>query len=570
MLRKTITCTVALAALLIAGHEILARGFGGGGGGFGGGGGGFGGGSRGGGSMSGGNRGGSGGSFSGSGNYGGFGGGSLSGNGGGSVRYSGGGSSSGNWGRSDSRPPNYGSIQNNTGYRGGWENNVNRPGQSGGGTAWVSPRGNAAAVQGPRGGVAAGARGPEGGSVSGIRTAYGARGDVVKGPAGGAAGRVEGPRGGAAAGVRGPGGNAAVAARGPYGGRGVAGLSSNYHRENWHGNTYYHWDHHFYRPYWWNNSVYYWPVAVPVGYFYPTLPSDSIQYTAQDGNNYYYYDGSYYQPSQQDGQSGYVAVQGPNQPTTQAADDAPTPQFANAPPDPFDTLKKAADFLASQQQLTMTVEDTFDEVNDAGQKVQLSSTRTIYLQRPDKLAVEFTSDQQQRKALYDGNVFTAVDMDKNLYATVAQKGSLDNMLDTLAKKYNMAMPLDDLLYSNPYERLVSQIEAGQYVGQDTVEGVACDHLAFRQEGSDWEAWIQQGPTPMIRKVSINYSGQTGQPRYEFDVTQWNSGAVPASAFQLSLPKDAKQIDMLTAVESGEGAQDTPPPAPSPGLQLKTN
>ena len=366
-------------------------------------------------------------------------------------------------------------------------------GHLGGGGGWVAgpAGGGAGPVIPPHDNRSAAAQAPAFSAAGNYPMAYGT-GAAVRGPAGDAAGVFHGPAGGTVAGVR-----------GPYGAGVVAALPSGYAGVAWHGTTYYHYGYNFYRPYWYNGAVCYWPVAPPVGWFFATLPPDYIAYTAGD-TTYYFSNGVYYQPATQDGQQGYVVANDPHAGSSASNSDGgpPQTQFANQVPDPFATFKKMSDFLGSQDQFTLQVADTFDEITDTGAKVQMWATRTAYVQRPNQMAVDFQSDTDVRHVVYDGSTLTAIDVTVNAYTTIAIPGPLDNMMDTLAMNYGMAQPVDNLIYKDIYSRIYPKIKAGQYVGTDTVSGVKCDHLAFRQQGLDWEIWIQQGDQPIPRKLSI--------------------------------------------------------------------
>lgn len=383
-------------------------------------------------------------------------------------------------------------------------------------------------------------RGAYGTAAGAARTPYGSWGAAVRGPAGNAAGVFHGPAGTTVAGVR-----------GPYGAGVVAALPAGYVGTAWRGQNYYYSGYNFYRPYWYGGSICYWPVDPPVGWFFTTLPQSYAQLTINNAT-YYWSNDVYYQPATQNGQQGYQVVDNP-QPNQTPTTNPAQPQFAAAAPDPFKTFQKMSDFLGRQDHFAMQLSDTFDEVSDVGPKIQLSSKRTVYLQRPDRAAMEFRGNGAHRHVVYDGKAVTAIDLTNNGYTTIDLQGPLDSVLDKLAKDYGMAQPVDNLLYKDVYSRVYPKLEAGQYVGIDTIGGVKCDHLAFRQQGIDWEVWIQRGDTPVPRKVSITHTDLPSHPQYTMEVTKWDTGPIPASAFEVTLPKDAKKIDILTLSAEVKGA-----------------
>jgi hypothetical protein len=78
-----------------------------------------------------------------------------------------------------------------------------------------------------------------------------------------------------------------------------------------------------------------------------------------------------------------------------------------------------------------------------------------------------------------------------------------------------------------------------------IEGVLCDHLAFRAPDVDWQIWIQQGAQPLPRKIVITTLDLPNAPQFGITVTQWNlQPAFDAQTFKFTPPAGMKQIDFL--------------------------
>jgi hypothetical protein len=391
-----------------------------------------------------------------------------------------------------------------------------------------------------------------------VASPYGA--NVYHGPAGGTAATyrgpyasgaaVEGPAGYGAAVVKGPAGGTAAAYRGPYTSGAVAHLPSGYTAATWHGTTYYHSGYSFYQPTWYAGTVSYLPVYPPAGYFFPALPPAATP-TVVGNNTYYVSDGVYYQPSTQNGQQGYAVVQAP----AQAATPQPSAPAGGTGPDPFQLLKKMSDYMGGIPRIKMTVDETFDEVAVAGQKIQLSNQRTIQLKRPDKIAVDVNGTGIHRRIVFDGSTLTAVDLVKNLYSRVSLQGSLDSAMDALATTYGMAQPGEDLLYSDINSRLAPKIQAGQSLGRETVAGHTCNHLAFTQAGVSWQVWVDAGDKPVPWKLVITYGSTPGRPRYALLITSFETPALmPDSEFMVTLPDVVMWTNFMTLTGEQAGRQ----------------
>jgi len=129
------------------------------------------------------------------------------------------------------------------------------------------------------------------------------------------------------------------------------------------------------------------------------------------------------------------------------------------------------------------------------------------------------------------------DRQQNVYSQVSMPNTIDGMLETLSMVYGIAPPLDDLLYSSPYDGLVGQVETGQYLGRHNVLEADCDHLAFMQASADWEIWIETGSQPLPRKLVIRYKTLPGVPTFTATVTSWNlAPAFTAGTFDAVPPR----------------------------------
>lgn len=380
--------------------------------------------------------------------------------------------------------------------------------------------------------------GPAGGTAATYQGAY-VSGAAVRGPAGYGAAAVQGPAGGTAA-----------AYRGPYSSGAVAHLPSGYTAATWHGTAYYHSGYSFYQPTWYAGTVSYMPVYPPVGFFFGALPTGATQ-TVINNNTYYVSNGVYYQPSTQNGTQGYAVVAAP------AQNEAPrqTVSAAGTSPDPFALLKKMSDYLGSEKRITMTIGETFDEVAAAGQKIQLFTERTIQVKRPDKILVSVSGAGIQRRITCDGETFTAVDLLKNVFATMPMLGSLDSVMDTLARQYGMAQPVEDLLYSDINARLAPKIQSGQFLGTETVAGHNCSHLAFKQADLNWQVWIDEADKPIPWRLVITYDNTPGRPRYTLLVTGFETPALmPDDGFKANLPDGAMSASVMSLIGQTGGGQ----------------
>lgn len=78
-----------------------------------------------------------------------------------------------------------------------------------------------------------------------------------------------------------------------------------------------------------------------------------------------------------------------------------------------------------------------------------------------------------------------------------------------------------------------------------VEGVRCDHLAFRSPHVDWQIWIQEGKEPLPRKLVITTRDQPNAPQFSVTVTKLDlEPTFTPQTFGFRAPSGAKQIEFL--------------------------
>ncbi len=317
---------------------------------------------------------------------------------------------------------------------------------------------------------------------------------------------------------------------------------------DWHGHKYHHHGHHWWRPWWVGGSIYYYWVYPPIGYYYPVLPENCVTIMI-GGGVYYVGDGVYYGTSLD--RAGYVVAEPPGGlPAQDAASDEPSPpeiaaesdplplgQPSPPPPpkggDPYAVLKQMADSLVALPRLTLVVGDSFEEIVGPERK-ELQGQFTLFLRRPDKLAVQYRGDMYDRNVIYDGTGVTLLNLRKNFFWRAPAPATIQAALGVLARDYRVSMPLAELVASD-YDALAATIQSGRHLGFDTVGERTYHHLGFTEAAVDWEVWIEADGAAIPRRYAITYKQLPGQPRYIATVLSWDTGPVADTCFQLPAP-----------------------------------
>jgi len=220
-------------------------------------------------------------------------------------------------------------------------------------------------------------------------------------------------------------------------------------------------------------------------------------------------------------------------------------QTAGISADAQQLLKASTDFLASQQQFSTDTRNTLEIVLTSGQKIEFNHTATQSVQRPNKLRAERSGDLVDQLFVYDGQTLTLHNPQANAYAQVAAPDTLEGMLDFARETLDIAAPAGDILYQNAYDILMSEVTDSFVVGKAVIEGVLCDHLAFRAPHVDWQIWIQEGEQPLPRRLVITTRDVVNAPQFAVTMTNWNlQPTFDAQTFEFTPPADATNVDFL--------------------------
>lgn len=230
---------------------------------------------------------------------------------------------------------------------------------------------------------------------------------------------------------------------------------------------------------------------------------------------------------------------------------ATSAQTAGIDPQAERLLKAATDFLAAQKQFTVDASNAVEAVLTTGQKIQYDHRATLSVQRPNKLNSRRSGDLVDQVFYYDGKSLTLYNPAEKYFATSPAPGNLEDMLAFAQDKLNVFAPAADLICKNAYDILMQDVTSGFVVGKAAVDGVRCDHLAFRKPGVDFQIWIQEGAQSLPRKLVLTTTDLPASPQFSILLTNWNlNPAFDAKLFDFTPPKDAKQIEWLPAAPSG--------------------
>jgi hypothetical protein len=224
-------------------------------------------------------------------------------------------------------------------------------------------------------------------------------------------------------------------------------------------------------------------------------------------------------------------------------------------------LKSMTDYMQEQANIEFTFDSDIEVITPELEKIQFTNSGDVLLSRPDKMRAHRVGGYSDAALYFDGQTARIFSKHLNGYAEFPAAGDLDQLIHALRAGHGVALPGADFLLSNAYEVLVQGVLEAKYMGRGVIDGMECEHLAFRNFDTDWQLWVQVGEEAIPRKVVITSKTINSAPQYTFRVKTWKTGVPPASdAFSFTPPPDARQLDANALIDLDELPQDVPPGA----------
>jgi hypothetical protein len=243
------------------------------------------------------------------------------------------------------------------------------------------------------------------------------------------------------------------------------------------------------------------------------------------------------------------------EPASPAAPAAPTGAKA--------ILKAASDWLGSQKSIELSFDSDIEIITPQLEKIQFTNSGTMVLVRPDKFRAHRFGGYADVELVFDGKTASVLGKNINAYAQIDLPGDLDQMIAAMRAGHGVAMPAGDFLVSHPYDILVAGVLEAKHMGPGVIDGVACEHLAFRNGETDWQVWVETGARPMPRKIVITSKTLAAAPQYTVRIKSWKTDVTPpAGTFTFVPPAGARKLAPDALIDLDE----LPPGAPLGGIQ----
>lgn len=231
--------------------------------------------------------------------------------------------------------------------------------------------------------------------------------------------------------------------------------------------------------------------------------------------------------------------------------------------DATDILKAMSVYVGSLKSIKLTFDSDIEIITPQLEKIQFNNSGEALLSRPNKLYAHRLSGHADVAMFFDGQTVNVYEKHVNGYAQFEAQGSVDQLVQTLREGHGVALPGADLMLTNSYEVLIDEVMEAKLIGRAIIDGVACEHLAFRNFDTDWQLWVEAGEFPIPRKMIITSKTINSAPQYTIHIKSWETGVETLpSDFTFTPPANAKKLDHNALIEFDE----LPTSAPEGGDQ----
>jgi hypothetical protein len=207
-------------------------------------------------------------------------------------------------------------------------------------------------------------------------------------------------------------------------------------------------------------------------------------------------------------------------------------------------MRLMSDTLAGASAFRFTTVESLEPVADTGGRI-LRFSRQVTVRRPDAMKFELVGSGDtpaQVSASYDGATVSLRDNRNGVWAQTEAPGSLDEMLDDVARRYSLPVPIGDVVYSKPYEAFIGEATKGGFVGRETIDGLECAQLKYSDDFVDVGIWIALEGQPLPLRLELGYKQVAGAPKARIEFKSWDlAPQIADGAFTFQAGEASRQI-----------------------------
>lgn len=218
-------------------------------------------------------------------------------------------------------------------------------------------------------------------------------------------------------------------------------------------------------------------------------------------------------------------------------------------PDGGAILRQMSERLKSATAFTFSTAETSERVRRNDERVTVNLEHRFSVRRPDRLWFKATGDHDL-ELFYDGKRVTLVSHKEKVFGEFPAAATLAETVDVIGERYDVPLPIADLLSLDPDKALVNEQTTGGWEKRETVDGVECNKLAYQHPNVDFAVWVPAAGDPLPKRLYIKYKARRGQPSTTVTFRDWNlSPQLNDETFARKVPDDYEGIPVIQRAAS---------------------
>jgi hypothetical protein len=207
--------------------------------------------------------------------------------------------------------------------------------------------------------------------------------------------------------------------------------------------------------------------------------------------------------------------------TPKPADPKPGTPEAAAEGERF--MRSMSDTLARAKAFSFETSERFESSPTGGEKRVQHFTRKVTVRRPNGLFFELHEQGNtvlEVAAYYDGQTLTLSKEPDMKWAQTTVPSSLDEMLDDVARRFGLPVPIGDVVYSSPYDAFIGSSTRGGLVGRETIDDVPCVKLDYADALLQLTLWLPTSGLALPQQLEIVYKRAATPLAVKLKFTRW--------------------------------------------------
>lgn len=176
----------------------------------------------------------------------------------------------------------------------------------------------------------------------------------------------------------------------------------------------------------------------------------------------------------------------------------------------------------------------------------------IEVMRPDRIRAVSRTPGQERHFYFDGRSVTVYDATKNVYATAAVRGTIDDMIHALDEHFGFVPPLAEFLANDPWFFVSARMDHASLDGVQTMDRRQCRRVSMR--GGLARATLSvAADNGLPCELTTKFTHGEGTSRLRVAFSAWNlSARVAGAGFVFHPRSDSRRVPMMFMPAAQQG------------------